>query len=400
MEPEDDDAIDNDDLTTAAEGDEQQAPPPEATDAGPRVTRLPKPQATEPSTGDEPKKPTRLVSELRPEPAAPPEDKRAAEPPAVKGEPDELTRLKQERDQLNERLSRLEQRAAEKPSPREPGDLPPPEEVDPDDVDTVKLVARAQMNARDPEAAAWRSEYSKLGTELEPLTTELKSVDGDVIALQRALDPKKSKEFGLPELDDLAREGLETRLQTALSRKERLEGRIDKYESKREDLAARYQNKFGAWMEAVRNTVINKRQATEEAATRVEEESAADSKWQSSLDEALAGLPKDVDKDEVETYLLARADVIYNDLHKEIPNLTAWMKEKVQKLYGARNVAVGASDVQLARLRERDARQSAPRGRAAVAVRPAAQTLTPEERRREADRRTALMARSIKAVHR
>jgi hypothetical protein len=225
-------------------------------------------------------------------------------------------------------------------------------------------------------------------------------VSGDVLAIEHSLDDKKRESLGLPELDELARDGLRARLETLRSRQERLGNRRDQLKSKREALEDRYEQRMRGWVNDVRQTAANKRLEKKESESRDAEEVAADGQWTESWVAASKSLPEDV-KDEVETYLLARADVVYNDLGRTIPDLRAWMSEKINKLLGARNVTAGMSDVEVARLRERDARQNAPRGRAAIAEpAPTRTNVTPEERRRDADRRTALAARSIRAVPR
>lgn len=395
--PIEDDAIERD---TPEDPDETpRGARPEPTDAAPpRPERVPLPTPRR-DTGDDKHVPTRLVSDYRDQAEAliavsPEEKPKPAEKPA---EPTEADKLRADVSRLSQKIEELSRSKPATVTETGPGHIPPPDQVDPNDDATVTAIA-GRLIAQDPTAIRLVEDYAKAKEQLAPVDKDLNDVTGDIIAVERSLS--KGKALGLSELDDDQKELAQSSLEMLRAKRERLLSQKNRLDSQLDSLSDRFDSRKGAWVERVRERADTARRGKLEAESQTVDEARAERLWEGTFDTVVTGVPKDV-RDQIEEHLLFKADFILNDMKNEIPDLPAWMKQETQKLLKAWNVTTGLSDVTVSRLREQDKRQSFPRGTASEAKPLVTQRdMTPEERRRAADRRTALLARSVKAVPR
>jgi hypothetical protein len=283
--------------------------------------------------------------------------------------------------------------------------VPPPAEIDPDDADQINLVVDRLLN-KNPEAqsifARWQEQRDEAAKIAERdrngavVGGELFTVQNDIAVLKSNLDDANRTRLGLPPLADIDKEDLESKLEKASAKADRLIDRYREYARAMRELQAENNDLRERARERVREKAKLARQQAAERAAAPKREAEAEELWDSSFAAASEGLPSDT-ADLLEHHLLLLADSVVNGMGEKIPDLDGWIRKQSDKFLKSTGIAQGRADVEAARLKERDYRQPAPLGRASLAVPERSEKITPGERLRAADRRAALLSRRISA---
>jgi hypothetical protein len=284
--------------------------------------------------------------------------------------------------------------------------LPPPVEVDPDDLAQVDAVVD-RLASKNDEAQALFAEFK---TERDAASViaqrdkngqitggELAEVLQDLADIRANTDDKRRERLGLQALADIDKEDLQNKAEKLEAKRDRLIATYREHVNAIKDI----QRRNGELRLSIRDTVIEKakaaRQKAAERAAAPEQEAAAEKVWDGAFEAVAAGLPEGT-MDVLEEHLLNRADAIVNGQGRDLGDVRAWMQEQADRFLRSIGFVQGRSDVALARQKDADRRQPAPIGRASIAVPDRSKDTSPGDRLRAADRRSSLLSRSIRAI--
>lgn len=206
------------------------------------------------------------------------------------------------------------------------------------------------------------------------------------------LDPSGVEVEGL-ELAEDQKDDLKRKLDNLEGQRNRFLTEIHRLENDNERLSDRYDRRLDQFRAQRHQDEVAKVRGKQREDQEATDERLGRQEWRLAIDQTTQGLSKD-DADWLDRQLLLEADVVL-DNGGEIPDFAAWMKlAAVPYLARVANTA-GSRDATLARLKQRDAYQPAPRGDQAHAVTQDLSNLSPRERRRMIDRDVGRKSRDL-----
>jgi hypothetical protein len=284
--------------------------------------------------------------------------------------------------------------------------LPPPSEVNPDDATQVDAVVE-RLLSKNEEALGLFAEYK---TERDAANLiaqrdrsgqivggELADVLQDLADIASNTDDKRRERLGLQPLAEIDKEDLKRQREQLEAKRDRLVARYREHVSSIKDIQLRNGRLRQEFREQVIDKASEARQRAAERAAAPEQEAAAEAVWDGAFNTVSTGLPEGT-ADILEEHLLFLADSIVNGQGRGLGDVRAWMEKQSDRFLRSIGVVQGRGDVALARQKDLDRRQPAPLGRASVAVPERSKDTSPGDRLRAADRRSALLSRSIRSV--
>jgi hypothetical protein len=322
---------------------------------------------------------------------------------------------------LEQRIKELEEKVAAGKGKDEPAAEAEPEpeiegleveEVDPTTTDEFKKELLAHR-AADPECQDLIVQYNDLSPQIEALLKvetiggkavprggEILTLSDTIHALKSRLDPKA---FGLKDEppDVIEADEIKEKLDRAEAKRETL---VNRHRRLLNDMAE-LDSRFARRVNALRDGMVSKQREVVEKKRAVETRDSAakefDTIWNETEKELTRGLAKE-DADHLKRMLALEVNAVYGQKNGDIlpADLPSWMAKTAKTHVKALERDQAARDVAVARDKDRDIHQPAPRDpKVAVAAGTEDPTegLSPRERRRFAEKRASGLSRSIVA---
>lgn len=342
----------------------------------------------------------KLVSET-PDPSGtkPPDQAgaKADEKPATPSTEERLAALELENKELKAKNG-----AATPAAPAAPA--PDPATAEPS-VEEVNKLVKAEL-AKDAECRTLQSDFLNNDKRLNEIVTfnekgipaggELFAVATRINAIESQLEPEKKGVRGVQPPDEITQEDLRRQLAEARSERERLHSEHDRLIAANERIYEKWDKKATSVQHRITTDAQARRQAETRKTQEREDVQAGHTEWTTAFK---VSVPTDLSKDDrewVHTTLLEKANAAF-DRGEDIPDFNAWMAKEAPVLLGRIGKREGAEAARLAREKEKVTTPPAPRGAASIATPTSTDNpnLSPQDRRRAAEARTAQMSRRL-----
>lgn len=314
----------------------------------------------------------------------------------------------------NNRAAELARASKDNKAPAAPADAAAPKTAPTtetpaatDDVDPNLIDTEARKFAtEDQECRAYHTEWTTNDKRLNeivklergvPVSGELVDLSRRISALNNFLDPKAAGIEQVSELDPVTRDEYQRELERAESKRERLLNEHQRLETRNGHLSERYERRVGAYRDRIVQEARNKAQASKLDEEHAQIKAASETEWQEGFDVVAKGVTDPEDRAYLQRNLLLEANAVFEE-GGDIPDFKTWIAEKAKRHLAYIGRKAGAAEAEAARQKDRDNRQPAPRGAAAVAEVPSSSDLSPRDRRKAAELRAHQAARNIRAV--
>jgi hypothetical protein len=248
--------------------------------------------------------------------------------------------------------------------------------------------------------ATVEAEYAKLyakDPKTGAATGELVDLNQKLTRIQLALDPAGRTELNLPELDDFGREDLMRKQELLATKRERLMAQAQRLSGVMENIASQYEGRVWAFVQAEQQKLERAAQTREQKALEDQEVERTSKRWDATMASITKGLPEGT-ANTLQKYLVMKANLHVNVKKEPIDDIEAWAKGEAEEFLASFKTEQGRSDVAAARERKARVRPPAPKVTHAQLVVPERSTVTPAERIRAANSRTARLSARVKVV--
>jgi hypothetical protein len=223
-----------------------------------------------------------------------------------------------------------------------------------------------------------------------PAGGQLRDALDDIAAVRKQLDRKD-------DLDEVQKESLKEQLSELKDKHAQLEQEFNKRWRSAVDLAKRHEERRKLYRERI-VAQVKEAEASREREVAVARESDI---WDQTFAELITDLPDGQDPKKLQTRLALEMGHLRNTSGKDWTDLASAMREVWQKSIEPDLKEIrGAQEARRAARKIETAKQPAPKGEQAIAAEPDLEKMTPRERRKLADLRTARLTRRVGMVTR